>query len=252
MKIALIGYGKMGRMIEGIALERGNEITVRIDRDNQEDFESEAFRSSDVAIEFSTPGTAEGNVLRCFGAGVPVVCGTTGWSAGLGKAEALCCRGEGTMMWSSNYSIGVNVFRALSRTLTGMMNAFAQYRPSLTEVHHVHKLDHPSGTAITLAEDLISVSDRIGSWQEVAAPGELAAGPGVLGIAHIREGEVPGIHTIAWDSDVDRITISHSAKSRAGFALGAVMAAEWLAGRKGWYTVGEMLNDLTHQTIFNE
>lgn len=243
MKIALIGYGKMGHIIERIALERGNEITCRIDKDNPEDFDSEAFRSSDVAIEFTTPSTAVGNIDRCFKAGVPVVCGTTGWTARLDEMRARCENGEGTLMWASNFSIGVNIFMAVNKYLAKLMNSFPQYSPSMVETHHIHKLDHPSGTAITLAEQIVEESVKVDDWKEPDEEGNVPEGK--LRIDHIRSGEVPGIHTIIWDSAVDEISITHSAKSRDGFALGAVMAAEWLAGRKGFHSIDEMLSDLT-------
>lgn len=240
MKIALIGYGKMGHIIEKIALERGNRITCRIDADNQEDFDSEAFRSSDVAIEFTTPGTAEANVRRCFAAGVPVVCGSTGWNAALPEMERICREGNGTLLWSSNFSIGVNIFMAVNRRLASIMARFPQYRPHIVETHHVHKLDHPSGTAVTLAEQIISEVPGITRWAEPEEGGK--PGDGVLEVDHIRSGEVPGIHTVVWDSPVDTISITHSAKSREGFAMGAVLAAEWLAGKSGWHTLSEVFN----------
>lgn len=244
----------MGRMIDRIALERGHEITCRIDVDNQSDFKSAAFLDSDVAIEFTTPSTAVANIGHCFAAGVPVVCGSTGWVKEtvetdgknitmLEKMRLDCERGEGTLLWASNFSIGVNIFMALNRYLASIMRSFPQYSPSMTEVHHVHKLDHPSGTALTLAESIISLSDSIDGWSE--QPAERS-----LHITALRQGEVPGIHTIKWDSDVDDITISHSAKSRAGFAMGAVVAAEWLATHPGFHTIGEMMADITKQDIF--
>ncbi|MDE6007349.1 MAG: 4-hydroxy-tetrahydrodipicolinate reductase [Muribaculaceae bacterium] len=242
MKIALIGYGKMGHIIERIAQERGNEVTCRIDRDNQEDFDSEAFRGSDVAIEFTTPATAEGNIRRCFAAGVPVVCGTTGWTDSLPGIRALCEEGNGTLMWASNYSIGVNIFMAVNQYLAGIMDKFPEYSPELTEVHHVHKLDHPSGTAITLADQIVKTTGRIEGWVE---PGpEAPLQPYLLPVMHERRGEVPGIHTITWSSPADEITISHSANNREGFALGAVMAAEWLAGKQGYHSIQEMMASL--------
>lgn len=247
MKIALIGYGKMGKMIEGIAQSRGHEITCRIDVDNQLEFESESFRGSDVAIEFTTPATAELNVRKCFAAGVPVVSGSTGWASRLSDVKKECDEGRGTLMWSSNYSIGVNIFMAVNRYLSRIMDSFVQYEPSMVETHHIHKLDHPSGTALTLAEQIEANNRRVQGWTEDASE----IGEGKMLIEHIREGEVPGIHTIKWDSEVDDITITHSAKSRAGFALGAVIAAEWLSGHKGWHTIGEMLDDITKQDIFN-
>lgn len=240
MKIALIGYGKMGHIIEKIALQRGHEVTCRIDRDNLEDFDTEAFRTSDVAIEFTTPATAEENVRKSFSAGVPVVCGTTGWTAALPEMKQLCNDGKGTLLWASNFSIGVNIFMAVNKFLARIMDKFPQYTPSLHEVHHVHKLDHPSGTAITLAEQLISATERVQGWEE-----EPASSADLLPISHERRGEVPGIHTITWDSSVDYISITHSAKSREGFALGAVMAAEWLPLHPGFRTMDEMFADMT-------
>ncbi|MBO5361918.1 MAG: 4-hydroxy-tetrahydrodipicolinate reductase [Paludibacteraceae bacterium] len=219
MKIALIGYGKMGHMIESIALERGHEIVCIIDQNNLCDFESEAFASADVAIEFTTPQTAEQNIRRAWAAGVPVVCGTTGWDVEAIKQEAQ----ETGLMWSSNYSIGVNILFALNRQLAKLMVAYPDYTPHMTEVHHIHKLDAPSGTAKTLQE-------AIG---EERLP--------IADVESIREGEVPGIHTVVWDSEVDTISISHSAKSRKGFALGAVIAAEWMKGKTGWHDFSEII-----------
>ena len=242
MKIALIGYGKMGHIIEKIAKERGHEIVSIIDMHNTEDFGSESFRSADVAIEFTIPSSAEGNVLKCFEAGVPVVSGTTAWADRLPAMKEICDEGNGTLLWASNFSVGVNIFRAVNRYLTRLMNVFPQYTPHLVETHHVHKLDHPSGTAVTLAEDLIGESDRINSWKE--PEDGCGTEEGVLEIDHIRSGEVPGIHTVVWDSEQDSISITHSAKTREGFAMGAVLAAEWLAGKKGFHTIDEMFGEL--------
>lgn len=238
----------MGHMIERIALDRGNQITCRIDRDNREEFDSEAFRGSDVAIEFTTPATAVQNLRECFAAGIPVVCGTTGWTAHLEEMRSECEAAGTAMMWASNFSIGVNIFMAVNRYLASIMNSFPDYTPSMVETHHIHKLDHPSGTALTLAGQIEEATDRVTGWHEPDSC--TPASPGEMEIGHIRKGEVPGIHTILWDSPVDDITITHSAKSRAGFALGAVMAAEWLAGKKGWHTIGEMLAEITNQNIF--
>lgn len=234
MKIALIGYGKMGHIIEQIALARGHEISVIIDCGNEADIDSKAFRKSDVAIEFSTPDTAVSNILKCFSAGVPVVCGTTGWLNQLPAVRSVCESGKGALLFSTNFSIGVNIFEATSRYLAKLMNPYQQYHPSLEEVHHIHKLDHPSGTAITIAEQLIENSDKVDNWKEPTEnPEEVAIGSEerTLFITHRREGEVPGIHSVVWDSPQDTITITHSAKSREGFALGAVLAAEWLANK---------------------
>ena len=220
MKIALIGYGKMGHMIESIARERGHEIVCIIDENNLADLASSAFAQADVAIEFSTPHTAASNIFRAWEAGVPVVCGTTGWDVGAMKIEAMK---RGGLMWSSNYSIGVNILFALNKQLAKLMEAQNDYKAHMTEVHHIHKLDAPSGTAKTL--------------QEAIGQERLA----VEAIESIREGEVPGIHTVVWDSEVDSISISHSAKSRKGFALGAVIAAEWMKGKTGWHDFSEAI-----------
>lgn len=234
MKIALIGYGKMGRMIEKIALDRGHEIVCKIDVDNQSDFGSAEFASADVAIEFTTPKTAVGNIERSFAAGVPVVCGTTGWLEQMDHIKELCEQIKGALFYASNYSLGVNIFMAVNRYLAKIMNGFKQYDPTINEVHHIHKLDHPSGTAITLAEGIMSQLERKNAWTEEADA------EGLL-ITHQREGEVPGIHTITWDSAEDTISMRHEAKGREGLALGAVAAAEWLAGRQGFYTMADML-----------
>lgn len=229
MKIALIGYGKMGHIIESIALERGHEIVCIIDQNNLDEFESDAFASAEVAIEFTTPQTAEQNILRAWSAGVPVVCGTTGWNVESLKQQLLhnsiqlLHHTTPSLMWSSNYSIGVNILFALNQQLAKLMVSYPDYTPHMTEVHHIHKLDAPSGTAKTLQETI----------GEERLPLEA--------IESIREGEVPGIHTVTWDSEVDSITITHSAKSRKGFALGAVIAAEWMKGKTGWHEFSEVV-----------
>lgn len=234
----------MGHLIAEIARNRGHKIVCTIDVDNADAFNSEEFRSADAAIEFSTPGTAVDNILRCFAAGVPVVSGTTGWLDALPELRDMCDKGKGTLLYGSNFSIGVNVFMAVNRYLAKVMNDFPDYTPSMVEIHHIHKLDHPSGTAITLAEDLVQAVGRIDAWEE-PEPGK-EPDTYKLPIEHVREGEVPGTHIVTWDSPVDKITISHEAKSRQGFALGAVKAAEWVKGRKGYFTVADMLSDLTH------
>jgi 4-hydroxy-tetrahydrodipicolinate reductase len=225
MKIALIGYGKMGHMIEEIALERGHKIVGIIDPtlavSNQPSaisFDCEAFRSADVAIEFTTPATAKDNILRAWAKGVPVISGSTGWKPEELKGERLKVKGEGSrviiedetgktmLVWSSNFSVGVNIFFEMNKWLAEKMEQQPQYTPSITETHHIHKLDKPSGTAKTLAE---------------------AIGRDVM-IESIREGEVPGTHEVMWDSEEDTIVITHIAKGRRGFALGAVLAAEQL------------------------
>jgi 4-hydroxy-tetrahydrodipicolinate reductase len=242
MKIALIGYGKMGKEIEKIALKRGHEIVCKIDVDNQQDFESEAFRSADVAIEFTNPMVAYGNYLRAFKAGVKLVSGSTGWMAEHGdEIKKMCTEGGQTLFWSSNFSLGVTIFSAVNKYLAKIMNQFADYDVSMTETHHVHKLDAPSGTAITLAEGILSQMDRKDKWVK-----ETADAANELPIHSIREGEVFGIHTIRYDSDVDSITITHDAKNRGGFALGAVLAAEYTANHSGFLGMADLfpfLND---------
>lgn len=240
MKIALIGYGKMGHAIESIALGRGHEIVARIDADNQADFDSEEFASADVAIEFTTPDTAVQNYMRAFSKGVPVVSGSTGWTARMPEIEAMCSNGEATFFWTSNFSIGVNLFFTLNKKLAAMMSGFPQYRPEMLEIHHIHKLDHPSGTAITLANGIEEADPKVTGWTE----NEAEASDSTLLIRHEREGEVPGTHIIKWESDVDAITIEHRAKSRMGFALGAVMAAEWIVDKKGFLTMDMFMNYL--------
>lgn len=228
MKIALIGYGKMGKIIERIARERGHEIVCVIDVDNRDDFDSPAFRSADVAIEFTVPQVAVSNYRRAFASGVPVVSGTTGWTEQLPELKAEIEKGGHTLFWSSNFSLGVNVFMAVNRYLAELMNRFPQYDVEMTEVHHTQKLDAPSGTAITLAEGVLEKLDRKKAWVK-----ETASASDELAIKSVREGQVPGIHTVRYESAVDSITITHDAKSREGFALGAVIAAEFTVGKKG-------------------
>lgn len=235
MKIALIGYGKMGKTIEQIAIARGHEIVARIDIDNQQDFESAEFKSADVAIEFSQPQSAMDNYRRAFAAGVKVVSGTTGWLESMPEVKEACANGN-TFFYSSNYSLGVNIFFALNKYLAKIMNGFANYEVSMEETHHIHKLDAPSGTAITLAEGIIENISRKEGWVEGVEPNAQQ-----IGITSFRRGEVPGIHTIKYESDVDTITITHDAKSRAGFALGAVVAAEFIKDKTGFITMQDML-----------
>lgn len=235
MKIALIGYGKMGHEIERIALERGHEIVCTIDIDNLKDFDSDSFRSAQVAIEFTLPETALDNYRKCFIANVPVVSGTTGWLEHITEVKTACEKGQ-TFFYASNFSLGVNLFFKLNKILAEMMNAFPVYDVRMKEVHHTQKLDAPSGTAITLAEGILDNLDRKSSWvMEVANKSE------ELAIASERTGQVPGYHEITWESDVDTITIAHDVKKRAGLAMGAVLAAEFTAGKKGFLGMNDML-----------
>lgn len=230
----------MGHMIEKFLIERGHKVVAIIDKENNADIESDTFATADVAIEFTSPATAADNCLRAIRQGVKVVSGSTGWSDRLHEVEQECAAHPGSaFLWSSNYSIGVNLFFAINRYAARLISKFPGYRPEMEEVHHIHKLDHPSGTAITLAEKIIAEDQALDAWTE-----DTPAPTGSILIRHRREGEVPGIHSVTWDSDVDTITLTHSAKSREGFALGAVVAAEWLAGQTGYRTMDQFVDTL--------
>lgn len=236
MKIALIGYGKMGKEIEKIALSRGHEIVSIIDINNQEEFKSEAFRSADVAIEFTNPMVAYTNYMKTFEAGVKLVSGSTGWLEEHGEeVKSLCTKGGKTLFWASNFSLGVVIFSAVNTHLAKIMNQFPEYDVTMSETHHIHKLDAPSGTAITLAEEVLNEIARKDKWVK-----EKASAANELPIESIREGEVPGIHTIRYESAADIISITHDAKNRSGFALGAVLAAEYTAQHEGYLGMSDL------------
>ena len=236
MNIALIGHGRMGQLIEQIAIERGHNIGLIIDETNPQDLNNEKLKDIDVAIEFTIPAIAINNYKKCFDAGVPVVSGTTGWLDKWDEVIAYCNDKNSAFFYASNFSLGVNLFFELNEKLAKMMQPFDQYKAEMTEVHHTKKLDAPSGTAITLAEGVMGAYPELKTWVN-----EVTEAKDELGIVSLREGDVPGIHTIKYDSEVDYIEITHSAKSRKGFAFGAVLAAEFAAGKKGILTMKDLL-----------
>jgi 4-hydroxy-tetrahydrodipicolinate reductase len=236
MNIALIGYGRMGHEIETIAVSRGHKIALIIDKDNLSDLNYQNTREIDLAIEFTTPETAFDNVNKCFGLKMPVVCGTTGWMKDYEKAVDLCQENGVSFIHSSNFSIGVNILFRLNSMLAGFVSKYHEYKPFIEEIHHTRKLDAPSGTAITLANGIVSANPAFKGWCF-----EQDQLPEMIPVNAIREGLVPGTHIIEWDSPVDRITIRHEAKNRKGLALGAVVAAEYIQTRKGVYTMDDVL-----------
>lgn len=232
----------MGKAIEAAALERGHEIVARIDVDNLDKLTGPEVKSADVAIEFTTPATAVANYKALLGAGVPVVSGTTGWRDKAAEVEELVAATPGArMFWASNYSIGVNIFFRMNRVLAKVMGRLGAYTPSVHEVHHIHKLDHPSGTAVTIAEDICSNVERVDGWSEEYTPGKIA-------VSHERIGETPGTHRVTWDSETDVIRLEHESRSRKALALGAVLAAEWLnKANPGMYGMEAMLDEVIGQ-----
>ena len=229
MKIALLGYGRMGKTIEKLATERGHSIVKTIDQNDDYDF-----NDADVAIDFSVPNAAVSNITACLNAGIPVVSGTTGWLENYEKMVTLCKEKEGAFIYASNFSVGVNIFFELNKQLAKMMKNLEDYDVSMTEVHHIHKLDAPSGTAITLAEGILEHSAKSDWVLENQEEGKIT-------INAVREGEVPGTHNIQYKSAVDEITIEHKAHNRNGFALGAVIAAEWLQDKTGIFSMKDVL-----------
>ncbi len=236
MKIALLGYGKMGQEIEKAAVERGHTIALVIDIKNQNEFTKENLLKAEVAIDFSTPSSAVKNILKCFEAGIPIVSGTTGWNSELERITSICTEKRQALIHSPNFSIGVNILFAVNEYLAGIMNKFSQYDVRMEETHHIQKLDAPSGTAIRIAEQIISRIDRKTGWTLKDNDG-----PEKISVNAIREGDIKGIHEICYDSDVDIITLKHFTKSRKGLALGAVLAAEFIKGKKGVFTMRDML-----------
>ncbi len=235
MKVAIIGYGKMGHEIEQVLLDRGHSVALIIDQENVADLNAENLANVDVAIEFTTPATAYHNVRTCVECGTPVVSGTTGWHEQLAEVQALCREKQSTMIWSSNYSLGVNITFRLNRYLAELMNRFEGYNVAIEEIHHTQKKDAPSGTAITLAEDIIKRVERKQSWVN-----EPSAEADAIAITSLREGAVPGTHTVTYLSDDDKIEVKHTLFSRRALALGAVVAAEFIAPKRGVFTIDDL------------
>jgi len=236
MKIALIGYGKMGKAIEEIAVSRGHSIVLKVSLENMEDNTIEKIRAADVAIEFTGPESAFENIIRCLDAGVPVISGSTGWLDRFNDVRQYCHQKGGAFLYASNFSVGVNLFFELNKRLSELMADHPEYEPRITEIHHTQKRDAPSGTAITLAEQLLEKIHRKKGWVN-----HISDNLDELEILSERVDPAPGTHTIAYDSDIDSITITHTAHSRRGFATGAVLAAEYIAGKKGVYQMSDVL-----------
>jgi 4-hydroxy-tetrahydrodipicolinate reductase len=246
MKIALLGYGKMGKIIEKIATDRKHEIVLKIDYDNLHDLTAENLQKADVAIEFSTPSTVLNNIKLCLNAGVPIVVGTTGWYDEIPALKQECATDSKTMIYASNFSVGVNLFFHVNRILAKLMNQHPYYDVQVEEIHHVQKLDSPSGTAITIAEGIIDNLDTKQKWVNILTDANGDADDNIkadeLLIESHRIDSVPGTHTVIYDSEVDTIEFKHTAHNRNGFALGAVLAAEWIKDKKGFYSVEDMFN----------
>ncbi|MVT10079.1 4-hydroxy-tetrahydrodipicolinate reductase [Chitinophaga tropicalis] len=237
MKIALIGYGKMGKAIEAIATAKGHEIIHRVDISSQHLLEKEHLQQADVAIEFTGPETAYNNILKCFEANVPVVCGSTGWLEKLSDVQALCQEKKQAFLYASNFSVGVNIFFEVNKRLAELMGNQPQYDVWMEEIHHTQKKDAPSGTAITLAEQVLEKVQRKKDWVNTGdAPEEQ------LSIISRRIDPAPGTHTITYTSAIDDISITHTAHSREGFASGAVIAAEWIKGKQGVFSMKDVLS----------
>jgi 4-hydroxy-tetrahydrodipicolinate reductase len=236
MKIALIGYGKMGKEIEKIAISRGHTIVLKVDINNATTFSIDELKKVDVAIEFSTPHSAINNIYKCFEAAIPIVVGTTGWLNKLDEVKQKCSEKKQTLFYASNYSIGVNLFFKLNESLAKLMNSYPAYNVTMEEIHHIHKADAPSGTAITLANQVIDKIKSKNKWVN-----DSTNNANELSIISKRIDEVPGTHTVTYSSEVDEISITHIAHSRKGFALGAVIAAEWVKDKKGIFGMSDLM-----------
>ncbi|MBK9758941.1 MAG: 4-hydroxy-tetrahydrodipicolinate reductase [Flavobacteriales bacterium] len=238
MNVALLGYGKMGKAIEQVALGRGHSVSLKVDTANA----GSSPKGCDVAIEFTKPDQALENMRLCLESGVPIVVGTTGWYDRMAEVKAMVQANQGSLLWASNFSIGVNLFFRVNKFLAGLMNDQPGYRVHVDEVHHLHKLDAPSGTAITLARDIDLKTHRYAGWELAPAPYSPSPSSTLVPIVSERIGDVPGKHSVTWTSTEDKITITHDAFGRQGFAIGAVVAAEWLKGRQGFFTMDDVLD----------
>lgn len=236
MNIALIGYGKMGKVIEELAIGKGHRIVLTSDSGHKVHADDLKASGAEVAIEFTLPDAAVDNIFACFDAGVPVVVGTTGWYTRLPEVEQRCSESNGTLFYASNFSIGMNVLFHMNKLLAEAMDRLPEYEAYISETHHIHKKDAPSGTAITLAEDLINHLGRYKDWKD-----QFESGQKELGVISHRIEDVPGTHEVIYRSEIDEIKLEHRAFSRIGFALGALHAAEWLPGKKGSYTMRHLL-----------
>ena len=239
MKITLIGYGKMGKAIEKIALERGHSIAVIVNSSNSIDLID--LSNCDVAIEFSTPELATKHIVHCFNHQIPIVVGTTGWHHELESIKTICGKVDGSLIYAPNFSLGVNIFFELNKRLAELMSGNIDYQAEVVEVHHLQKLDSPSGTAIELANEIISYNKTYTDWKSSNGM-KLEVSSSILPITAIREPDVPGTHTVMYQSEIDSILMTHQAHNRKGFALGAVVAAEWIFGKKGVFTMSNVLN----------
>jgi 4-hydroxy-tetrahydrodipicolinate reductase len=246
MKIALLGYGKMGKIIEKIATDRKHEIVLKIDETNINELTVENLQKADVAIEFSTPDSVLKNIAACFEAKLPIVIGTTGWYGQLQQIKDECVSSNNALLYASNFSVGVNIFFHVNKVLAKLMNQYPYYDVQVEEIHHVHKLDSPSGTAMTIAEGIIDNLDSKSEWVNVLEQDGKGIDEGVKNnqvlIESLRIDSVPGTHTVIYDSEVDSIEFKHTAHSRNGFALGAVLAAEWVKDKKGFFSAADMFN----------
>jgi len=236
MKIALIGYGKMGKEIEQIAIFRGHEIVLKINSNNLQEFTVDNLKKADVAIEFTTPNAVLKNIYTCFDAGIPIVVGTTAWYKHLDEVKKYCAQKNASLLYASNFSVGVNLFFALNKKLAELMAPYKEYDVMIEEIHHTQKLDAPSGTAISLANDILAVHPTKKKWSLDKSDEQ------TLLIKAKRIDPCPGTHSIKYSSEIDDIEIIHTAHNRKGFATGAVIAAEWLIGKKGVYTINDVLN----------